>query len=249
MPAARSLDAPAPSDRTFDPAAPLPRHVAIVMDGNGRWAERQGLHRTAGHAKGEESLYRAVDTAIDIGLEWITAYGFSTENWNRPEAEVSYLMGLPGEVVAKRMDELHRRNVRVHVAGRRDGRVPERVLAHIDDAVARTATNTGCNFCIAFNYGGRAEIVDAVRTLVANGLTADEIDEAAIASALYVPEMPDPDLVIRTSGEVRLSNFLLWEAAYSEFVFVETLWPDFDRDHLLAAIGEYQHRVRRFGGL
>ncbi len=232
-----------------DPPAALPRHVAIVMDGNGRWALRQGLHRTLGHAAGEEALYRVVDAAIDLGLEALTVYGFSTENWARPEEEVAYLMGLPGEVVAKRMAELHRRNVRVVVAGRRDGRVPASVLGHIDEAVARTATNTGLTFCIAFNYGGRAEIVDAVRAVLAKGLSPEEVDEDTISDHLYFPELPDPDLVIRTSGEVRWSNFLLWQAAYAELVFVDTLWPDFGRAHLVAALDEYARRERRFGGV
>jgi undecaprenyl diphosphate synthase len=227
----------------------LPRHVAVVMDGNGRWAERQGLPRTMGHAAGEEALYRVVDAAIDLGLPWLTVYGFSTENWSRPEEEVSYLMGLPGEVVAKRMAELHARNVRVKVAGRRDGRVPASVLEHIDEAVGRTASNTGLTFCIAFNYGGRAEIVDAVRAIVAKGVSPEEIDEALLGDHLLVPDMPDPDLVVRTSGERRLSNFLLWQSAYSELVFVDTLWPDFGREGLVAAIEEYQGRDRRFGGL
>ena len=231
------------------PASAMPRHVAIVMDGNGRWAERQGLHRTAGHAAGEEALYRVVDAAIELGLEAITVYGFSTENWTRPQEEVNYLMGLPGEVVAKRMAELHRRNVRVVVAGRRDSRVPESVLDHIDKAVARTAANTGLTFCIAFNYGGRAEITDAVRAILAKGLSPEEVDEDAISAHLYVPELPDPDLVIRTSGEVRWSNFLLWQAAYAELVFVETLWPDFGREHLAAALDESARRERRFGGV
>jgi undecaprenyl diphosphate synthase len=227
----------------------LPRHIAVVMDGNGRWAERRGLPRTMGHAAGEEALYRVVDAAIDLGLPWLTVYGFSTENWRRPDEEVSYLMGLPGEVVAKRMKELHERNVRVKVAGQRDGRVPAQVLEHIDEAVNRTAANTGLTFCIAFNYGARAEIVDAVKAIVAKGVDPDDVDEALIAAHLLVPEMPDPDLVVRTSGERRLSNFLLWQSAYSELVFVDTLWPDFGRDELLAAIEEYQTRERRFGGV
>ncbi len=237
-----------PADRPAADRA-LPRHVAIVMDGNGRWAERQGLHRTAGHAAGEEALYRVVDAAIGIGLGAITVYGFSTENWTRPEEEVAYLMGLPGEVVAKRMAELHRRNVRVVVAGRRDSRVPDSVLDHIDEAVARTAANTGLTFCIAFNYGGRAEITDAVRAILAKGLSPEEVDETTISAHLYVPDLPDPDLVIRTSGEVRWSNFLLWQAAYAEFVFVDTLWPDFGREHLVSALDEYARRERRFGGI
>ncbi len=231
------------------PAPARPGHVAIVMDGNGRWAERQGLHRTAGHAAGEEALYRVVDAAIELGLEALTVYGFSTENWTRPEEEVAYLMELPGEVVAKRMAELHRRNVRVVVAGRRDSRVPDAVLDHIDTAVARTAANTGLRFCIAFNYGGRAEITDAVRAILAKGLSPEEVDEDTIGAHLYVPEMADPDLVIRTSGEVRWSNFLLWQAAYAELVFVDTLWPDFGREHLVAALDEYGRRERRFGGV
>ncbi len=231
-----------------DPPAAVPRHVAIVMDGNGRWAQRQGLHRTVGHAAGEEALYRVVDSAILLGIEALTVYGFSTENWTRPEEEVAYLMGLPGEVVAKRMAELHRRNVRVVVAGRRDSRVPESVLDHIDSAVARTASNTGLTFCIAFNYGGRAEIADAVRAILAKGLSPDEVDEDTIAAHLYVPELPDPDLIIRTSGEVRWSNFLLWQAAYAELVFTPTLWPDFDEQCLADAIAEFAARQRRFGG-
>jgi undecaprenyl diphosphate synthase len=230
-------------------AEPLPRHIAVVMDGNGRWAERQGLPRTAGHAAGEEALYRTVDACIELGIGWLTVYGFSTENWRRPEEEVSYLMGLPGEVVQRRMKELHERNVRVVIAGRRDGRVPAEVLKHIDGAIEKTAGNTGLTFCVAFNYGGRAEVVDAARRLIASGADPEKVDEAAFAAQLYLPDMPDPDLVIRTSGEQRLSNFLLWQAAYSEWVFVDTLWPDFGREHLMAAIASFQMRERRFGGL
>jgi undecaprenyl diphosphate synthase len=219
------------------------------MDGNGRWAERQGLHRTAGHAAGEEALYRLVDAAIDLGIEVVTVYGFSTENWARPEEEVTYLMGLPGQVIERRMAELHQRGVRVVVAGRRDGRVPERVLEAIDKAVARTAGNAGLTFCIAFNYGGRAELTDAVRAIVAKGYAPEEIDDETIAAHLYVPGLPDVDLVIRTSGEHRTSNFLPWQAAYAEWVFSDVLWPDFGREHLRAALDAFARRQRRYGGL
>jgi undecaprenyl diphosphate synthase len=227
----------------------LPRHIAIVMDGNGRWAQRQGRPRTEGHVAGEEALYEVTDAAIDLGVGWVTAYAFSTENWNRPAEEVRFLMQFNEDTLLRRREELNRRNVRIVFTGRRDDRVPERVIHHQDEAAALTAANTGMTLCIAFNYGGRAEIVDAARRLVEDGVPADQVDEAAIAARLYVPDMPDPDLLIRTSGELRLSNILLWEAAYAELLFVDTLWPDFGRRHLFDAIREFQHRTRRFGSL
>ncbi len=227
----------------------VPRHVACVMDGNGRWAERRGLKRTEGHAAGEEALFNTVDGAIDVGLGWFTVYAFSTENWRRPADEVRYLMGFNEKILLGHRDELNERNVRIRVLGRRDWRVPKRLIRLMDETVAMTADNTGMTFSIAFNYGGRAEIVDAVRTLVAAGVAPQKITEKAIARHLYDPEMPDPDLVVRTSGEYRVSNFLLWELAYSELVFTDVLWPDFRKQHLFAAIAEYQARERRYGGL
>ena len=227
----------------------IPRHVACVMDGNGRWAEKRGLPRTAGHTAGEEALYEVVDGALDLGIRWLTVYAFSTENWKRPPDEVRWLLNFNEESLLRRQAELHERGVRIRFTGRRDRKVPRRLIRRMDDAESLTAGNRRLTFTIAFNYGGRAEIVDAVRALVREGVSADRIDERAIARHLYDPEMPDPDLVIRTSGEYRISNFLLWELAYSELVFTEVLWPDFRREHLLEAVREYQRRDRRFGGI
>ena len=203
----------------------IPVHVGVVMDGNGRWAQKRGLKRTDGHAAGEEALFDTVEGALDLGLGWLTVYAFSTENWKRPADEVRYLMGFNESILVRRRDELHERGVRMRFAGRRDWRVPKRLLRRMDEATELTAGNRTMTLTIAFNYGGRAEIVDAVRRLVADGVTADKIDEKAIRRRLYDPEMPDPDLVVRTSGEHRISNFLLWELAYSELVFTEVLWP------------------------
>jgi undecaprenyl diphosphate synthase len=219
------------------------------MDGNGRWATRRGLKRTEGHAAGEEALFDVVDGALDIGVRWLTVYAFSTENWRRPADEVRYLMGFNESILVRRRDELHERGVRIRFVGRRDWRVPRRLVRQMDESLALTERNRTMTLTIAFNYGGRAEIVDAVRSLVAEGVPADKITEKAIASRLYDPEMPDPDLMIRTSGEYRISNFLLWELAYSELVFTDVLWPDFRRGDLFAAIAEYQARDRRFGGV
>ena len=230
----------------IDPAR-IPRHVAVVMDGNGRWATQQGLKRTDGHAAGEDALFDTVDGAIEMGLHWFTVYAFSTENWKRPTDEVRYLMGFNKGILDRHAEDLHGRNVRIQFAGRRDWRVPKGVLRRMDWASDLTASNTGMTLTIAFNYGGRAEIVDAVRLLVAEGIPAEKVDEKAIRRHLYQPDMPDPDLMIRTSGEYRISNFLLWELAYSEIVFTDVLWPDFRRTNLFEAIREYQARERRFG--
>lgn len=227
----------------------VPAHVACVMDGNGRWAERRGLKRTDGHAAGEEALFDAVHGALELGIEWLTVYAFSTENWRRPVDEVRYLMRFNESLLLRRVDELHDLGVRVRFVGRRDWRVPKRLINRMDESIARTAGNTKLTLTIAFNYGGRAEIVDSVRQLVADGAGPDDITEAAITRHLYDPDMPEVDLMVRTSGEYRISNFLLWELAYSELVFVETLWPDFRRQHLADAVAEFQRRTRRFGGL
>jgi undecaprenyl diphosphate synthase len=232
----------------IDPAR-VPVHVAAVMDGNGRWATKRGLKRTEGHAAGEEALFDAVDGAIDIGIRWFTVYAFSTENWRRPVDEVRYLMAFNESILVRRRDDLNDRGVRIRFIGRRDWRVPRRVLRRIEESTELTRSNRGLTFTIAFNYGGRAEIVDAVRQLVASGVRADQVSEKSIRQHLYAPDMPDPDLVIRTSGEFRISNFLLWELAYSELVFTDVLWPDFRREHLYEAVREFQRRDRRFGGV
>ncbi|HEX6235817.1 MAG TPA: polyprenyl diphosphate synthase [Acidimicrobiales bacterium] len=227
----------------------VPTHIGCVMDGNGRWAQRRGLPRTEGHAAGETALFDTVEGAIEVGLRWLTVYAFSTENWRRPADEVRFLMGFNESLLLRRRDELHERNVRVRCIGRRDRRVPRRVLRRIDESVDLTRNNTGLTLNLAFNYGGRAEIIDAVRALVRAGTPAGSITEERLRENLYAPDMPDPDLVVRTSGEYRISNFLLWELAYSELVFTDVLWPDFRREHLFDAIREFQGRDRRFGGV
>ena len=227
----------------------VPRHVAIVMDGNGRWAQLQGLKRTEGHAAGEEALFDTVEGGLDLGLRWMTVYAFSTENWKRPTDEVRYLMGFNESLLVRRRDEMNDRDVRMRFLGRRDWRVPKRIIRRMNESAELTKNNRTMTFTIAFNYGGRAEIVDAVRQIVEAGIKPDKIDERTIHKYLYDPEMPDPDLMIRTSGEYRISNYLLWEIAYSELVFTDVLWPDFRREHLFDAVREYQDRERRFGGV
>src|SRR5262245_58825337 len=219
------------------------------MDGNGRWAEKRGLPRTDGHTAGEQALYEVVDAARELGIKWLTVYAFSTENWKRSPDEVRWLLNFNEQSLIRRRDELHDRGVRIRFAGRRDWRVPRRLVRRMDEAIELTRRNKKLTFTVAFNYGGRAEIVDAVRAIAAEGVTPEKIDERTIARHLYDPEMPDAALVIRTSGEYRVSNFLLWQLAYSELVFTDVLWPDFGRDHLIEAIREYQRRDRRFGGV
>jgi undecaprenyl diphosphate synthase len=219
------------------------------MDGNGRWASQRGLPRTEGHGAGEVALVDAVDGALELGVKWLTMYAFSTENWRRPADEVRYLMGFNQSLLQRRRDELNEKGVRIRFAGRRDWRVPRRVLRQMDESAELTKNNRKLTLTMAFNYGGRAEIVDAVKALIDEGVGANKIDEKAIAKHLYWPDMPDPDLVVRTSGEHRISNFLLWEIAYSELVFPDVLWPDFRREHLYEAVLEYQRRERRYGGL
>ena len=227
----------------------MPVHVALVMDGNGRWAQRRGLPRTDGHAAGEEALLDTVWGALDAGIRYITVYAFSTENWKRPVDEVRFLMGFNERLLMTRRDELNAKGVKVQFLGRRDWRVPKRVLKHITETEEMTRHNTAMTLSMAFNYGGRAELVDAVREIARSGIKPDKIDEKTIRQHLYDPTMPDPELMVRTSGEYRISNFLLWELAYSELVFTDVLWPDFRRGDLYAAIDEYQRRDRRFGGL
>ncbi|AWN55364.1 isoprenyl transferase [Methylobacterium sp. 17Sr1-1] len=230
----------------------MPQHVAIIMDGNGRWAARRGLPRVEGHRRGVEAVRRAVRSAIDLRIPYLTIYSFSSENWRRPAAEVADLMGLLKLFVRRDLADLHANGVRVRIIGERDG-LPGDIAGLLREAEERTARNTKLTLVVAFNYGGRQEILRAVRTLavaVAEGrLAPDAIDAAALTGALDTDGIPDPDLVIRTSGEQRVSNFLTWQTAYSEFVFVPDFWPDFDHATFLAAIGEFQNRDRRFGGL
>lgn len=227
----------------------IPAHVACVMDGNGRWAQRQGLKRTEGHAAGEEALWDVVEGALDLGVKWLTVYAFSTENWKRPIDEVRFLMNFNREILTRRRGVLHEQGVRIRFAGRRDWRVPRKLMREQDESMELTKHNRTMTLTFAFNYGGRAEILDAVRQMVADGATADDITEKNLRKHFYYPDMPDPDLVVRTSGEYRISNFLLWELAYSELVFTPTLWPDFRKEDFAAAIVEFQERNRRFGGI
>jgi len=229
-----------------------PLHVAIVMDGNGRWAKQRGLPRPLGHRAGVEALRRTVSAAPKLGVGWLTVFGFSTENWSRPAAEVAELMALPKRYFESDLDRLHREGVRVRVIGRREGLSAELVRL-VEDAQARTVENRAFNLNIAFNYGSQADIAEAARRFaedVAAGLRKPEdMDEALFASLLATRESPPPDLIVRPSGEQRLSNFLLWEAAYAEFVFQDVLWPDYGEEHLRAAIAEFAARDRRYGAI
>jgi undecaprenyl diphosphate synthase len=231
----------------------IPAHVGIIMDGNGRWANARGLHRTQGHANGEPALFDVVHGALELGIKWLTVYTFSSENWDRDDFEVSFLMQFNVDLLERRRDELNDLGVRVQFMGNIDDeRVPQVLRDRIRSTEELTAANTAMTMVFAFNYGGRVEIVDAIKRVAADLLAGElrpgEIDEKAIGDHLYLPEMPDPELIVRTSGEQRTSNFLLWEAAYSEYVFTPVLWPDFDRDELARCIAEFQSRDRRFGG-
>lgn len=227
----------------------VPAHIACVMDGNGRWATQRGLKRTEGHAAGEEALFDAVEGALELGVKWLTVYAFSTENWRRNPAEISFLMDFSEWLLHEtRVEELRELGVRIRFVGRLDDeRIPQRSRDYLNDISARTAHNSKLQLVIAFNYGGRAEIIDAVRTLMVDAVDPQTMTEADLEARLYLPEMPDVDLVVRTSAEHRLSNFLLWQASYAEFVFTETLWPDFRAWHLYSAVAEYQSRRRRMG--
>jgi undecaprenyl diphosphate synthase len=226
----------------------LPRHVAIIMDGNGRWAGERHLPRVEGHRAGVDAVRDVVETSARLGLEVLTLYAFSVENWKRPAAEVSTLMMLLKRYLRLELDTLLRNNIRFNVIGRSDALAGD-IQTELLDAERRTAKNTGMLFNIALNYGGRSEIVDAARRLVSSGLPPEDIDEDRFAQFLYTKGQPDPDLLIRTSGEMRVSNFLLWQIAYAEIWVTDTLWPDFRCKHLLEGVIEYQKRDRRFGGI
>jgi undecaprenyl diphosphate synthase len=230
----------------------MPRHVAIIMDGNGRWAAQRGQPRVAGHRAGIEAVRASVDTGARLGLGALTLYAFSTENWKRPRLEVDALMRMLKRYLRLELDEIDRQNIRFQPIGRIEG-LQDSVRRELQKAIDRTQSNTGMTLSVALNYGGRAEIVDAVRVavraLALEGRPADEITEEEIGRNLYTRSLPELDLLIRTSGELRISNFLLWQAAYSEIYVTETFWPDFRRTHMLEAVADYQRRDRRFGGL
>jgi undecaprenyl diphosphate synthase len=221
--------------------------VAIIMDGNGRWAAGHGVSVADGHRAGSRALRPVVESAIDLGIESLAVYAFSTENWSRSGEEVAALMEIFGETIERELEDLAAQGVRCRFFGRRD-RAPDWLRERMEQLETATADKSRLQLWIAFDYGGRAELVDAARRLLESGADPDDLDETALAAALYEPEMPDPDLVIRTSGEQRISNFLLWQSAYAEYVFTETLWPDFGPEELRAAIEEYASRRRRFGG-
>jgi undecaprenyl diphosphate synthase len=230
----------------------LPAHIAVIMDGNGRWAEQRGLPRFEGHARGARSVRTTVEECCRLGVGQLTLYCLSSENWKRPPQELEFLMALLEQYLLQERAEIQGQNIRFRVIGRREG-LPERVLREIDESVRLSAGNTGMVLCLAINYGGRTELVDAVRALArdveAGRRAADAIDEAAVSDALYTAGMPDPDLLVRTAGEMRVSNFLLWQISYAELWVTERCWPDFDRATLHQALRDYAARERRFGGL
>ncbi len=228
-------------------AKTLPRHVAVIMDGNGRWAKKRGLPRVEGHRAGMASVHAIIRECGRLEISYLTLYAFSTENWRRPKQEVNFLMRLLIEYLKKELDELHRQGVRLQMLGQRE-RIPGRVLEYIDFAIAKTKENQGLKLNLAFNYGGRQEIVDAVNAIV-HSTPKVPLTEKSFGAFLYTRGMPDPDLLIRTSGEMRLSNFLLWQLAYAELVVTPVLWPDFREPEFAQALQEYQRRERRYGGI
>lgn len=236
----------------FSDAPADPVHVAVIMDGNGRWAKGKGLPRTAGHKAGAEAVRRTVKAAVSLGVPYLTLFGFSSENWNRPVSEIGALLGLLRLYLRKEIGELDREGVRLRIIGERT-RFDEDIQRLISDAEERTRDNTRLNLTIALSYGGRQEILTAARGLAEQVLrgeiTPEDIDETRFQNALFTADLPEPDLLIRTSGEQRISNFLLWQVAYAEFVFTDVLWPDFGHQHLAEALGDFRSRDRRFGGV
>lgn len=225
---------------------PAPKHIAIIMDGNGRWAAARNLPRSAGHKEGAQAVRRVIEAATELGIEFVTLYAFSTENWSRPKEEIDTLMNLLEKTLDEYQKSAEKKNLRIWVSGEREP-LPPQILQKIDKLLQSTAAHTGLTVNLALNYGARQEITYAVNQLLAQGKT--QISAQDITAHLYQPLLPAPELIIRTSGEQRLSNFLLWQAAYSEFYFTPVLWPDFDKEELKKAVLEYQHRHRRFGGV
>ena len=249
------MSTPPTSTVTDDFEVPLdrrPRHIAVIMDGNGRWAQRRGLPRIEGHRHGVASVRRVVEECKRLGIEQLTLYCLSSENWKRPKGELDFLMHLLEQYMIEQRGDILRQNLRISVIGRRDG-IPDRVLAQIDKTIELSRANTGPMLCLAINYGARAEMVDAVRAIaqeVRDGrLDPNDVAEATISDHLYTAGMPEPDLLIRTAGEMRLSNFLLWQISYAEVWVTERTWPEFDESLLRQAVRDYARRVRRFGGL
>ena len=226
----------------------IPYHLAIIMDGNGRWARERGLPRLAGHRAGTENLRRTLRTCVELGIKVLTIYAFSTENWERPPSEVRGVMSIAERVIDRELKEMHANGVQIRHLGRLEG-VSQPLQDKMKYALELTAHNERLILNVAFNYGGRAELVDAIRRMITDGVAADQVDEAMLSRYLYTSGVPDPDLIIRTSGELRVSNFLLWQGAYAEYYVTPTYWPDFDRGELLKALKQYSKRERRFGGL
>jgi undecaprenyl diphosphate synthase len=236
----------APSDREYPPLEKVPQHVGIIMDGNGRWAKARGLPRSAGHRAGTENLRKVLRAAIEFGIEILTIYAFSTENWGRPVGEVRALLAILERVIDRELAELHEEGVQLRHLGRLD-RIAPQLRRKILEAIELTKDNQQLILNVAFDYGGRAELVRAVQRIIADGVPAEQVDEALISQHLYTAGLPDPDLIIRTSGEMRISNFLIWQGAYAEFYVPSTLWPDFDKGELYRALESYNRRERRFG--
>ena len=234
------------SDLAAVPAESIPRHVAIIMDGNGRWAAKRGLPRIAGHERGTDNIRRITFTAGEIGIKYLTLWAFSTENWRRPADEIQGIMRILGDVIERETEELHRQGARLQHIGSLEG-LSQELRESVLGAIDLTKNNDRLVLTLAFNYGGRREIVRAVRRIVEAGIPPEQIDEATIERFLYTADLPDPDLIVRTSGEVRMSNFLIWQAAYAELYFSPVLWPDFGPDHLREAVLAFSHRERRFG--
>ena len=228
--------------------SPLPNHVAIIMDGNGRWAKQRGLPRLAGHEAGTTNVRRVVDRFNNYKVKYLTLYAFSTENWRRPDEEVNGLIHILARMIDRETKALHERGVRLFHLGKADS-LSEELRAKVNKAIELTKNNTGITLSIAFDYGGRAEILDAVRRIVRDGIRPEDITESLFSSYLYTPNVPEPDLIIRTAGEMRLSNFLIWQSAYSEYYATPTLWPDFKDEEVDKALIAYSRRERRFGGL
>ncbi len=234
--------------REAPPAPEVPQHVAIIMDGNGRWARQHGMPRLAGHRAGTGNIRRILGALTHRGVRYVTLFAFSTENWGRPQREVAGLLEILQQVIHEEVEALHHENVRILHLGQRS-RLPSSLARSIDHALKLTAHNTGLTLCVAFDYGGRAEILNAVRQLIREGTTPEQVTEEELQRRLHLPNVPDPDLIIRTAGEQRLSNFLIWQAAYSEFYSTATLWPDFDDTEVEQALESYRQRQRRFGRL
>ncbi len=230
----------------YPPLDYVPQHVGVIMDGNGRWARRRGLPRIAGHRAGTENLRRVLGAAVEFGIQVLTIYAFSTENWGRPKQEVEGLLSIFRRVIDREVPKLHDEGVRLHHVGRIEG-IPADLSQRVREAIDLTKDNDGLVLNVAFNYGGRAEIVDAVRQIIADGISSEQVDARMISRYLCTAGQPDPDLIIRTSGEMRLSNFLIWQAAYAEFYTTPTLWPDFGKDELYEALTDFGRRERRFG--